>query len=441
MKKFLYVCVLAMLVFVSCKKDKPGVELKSVTVQLVYPAGSGLSATAGVKVKLITSTSAYESLTDDNGKAIFAVPVGLYQASATETRTANFNVFVYNGIKSDISISSNWNPSVIIPLPLTESKSSQVVIKEIFVGGTPTNDGSGTFLYDKYITLHNNSTTAADLTNVCLGMIAPFNAQATNAYYGADGKLLYEAEGWIPAVQAFWYFQQPVTLAAGKQLTIALNNAVNNTLTYSKSINFDNSEYYCTYDVTNFSHAATYASPAASIPASHHLKAFKYATANAWALSNTSPGAFIFKVEGTTAAAFAADASKTHVLNAAYTSKKVPVEWVLDAVEGYLLNNTNNKKRFTANIDAGYVYHDNGAGYSIYRNVDKAATEAIAANTGKLVYGYSLGTTSIGNGGTTDPSSIDAEASAKNGAIIIYQDKNNSTLDFHLRKKAALSNY
>ena len=56
----------------------------------------------------------------------------------------------------------------------------------------------------------------------------------------------------------------------------------------------------------------------------------------------------------------------------------------------------------------------NGFGYSIYRNVDKEATEAVESNAGKLVYNYSLGTTDQQDG-TTDPSTIDAEASIKNG--------------------------
>ena len=84
----------------------------------------------------------------------------------------------------------------------------------------------------------------------------------------------------------------------------------------------------------------------------------------------------------------------------------------------------------------------NKYGYSSYRNVDKEATEAIAENSGKLVYNYSLGTLNmIGvENGSTDPSGIDAEASIKNGARIVYQDTNNSTNDFHQRRKASLKN-
>ena len=40
--------------------------------------------------------------------------------------------------------------------------------------------------------------------------------------------------------------------------------------------------------------------------------------------------------------------------------------------------------------------------------------------------------------GSTDPSGIDAEASIKNGAVIIYKDTNNSTNDFHQRRQASI---
>jgi hypothetical protein len=65
--------------------------------------------------------------------------------------------------------------------------------------------------------------------------------------------------------------------------------------------------------------------------------------------------------------------------------------------------------------------------------VDKTATEAILGNAGKLVYGYSLGYEE-----STDPSGIDAEASIKNGAHIIYKETNNTTNDFHQRSQASL---
>jgi hypothetical protein len=116
----------------------------------------------------------------------------------------------------------------------------------------------------------------------------------------------------------------------------------------------------------------------------------------------------------------------------------LPTDWILDGVEVYRRGYDNNLKRAPAFVDAGYVYHDTGMGYTIYRNVDAEATLAIEGNADKIVYNYALGTAS--QGGTTDPSGIDAEASAKNGARVIYKDTNNSTNDFHLRARASLRN-
>ncbi len=91
--------------------------------------------------------------------------------------------------------------------------------------------------------------------------------------------------------------------------------------------------------------------------------------------------------------------------------------------------------RFPRVVNTGcVVFTTIKLGYTIYRNVDKAATEAIPENEGKLVYNYS-GAVSEED---TDPSGIDAEASIAAGAKIVYSDTNNSDTDFHVRKVASL---
>ena len=101
----------------------------------------------------------------------------------------------------------------------------------------------------------------------------------------------------------------------------------------------------------------------------------------------------------------------------------------MDGVEFFRIGyEADSKKRLDDCIDAGYGLYNSNKQYSAYRNVDKAATEAIADNAGKLVYGYDQAVE-----GTADPSGIDAAASIKNGAKIIYLDTNNSTNDFHVR--------
>jgi len=440
MKKIAYVLLFTLTVFISCKKEKNTPELETVVVQLTYPVGSSFTPTAGVDVKLTGKTASFDAKTDATGKATFNVPVDIYDISVSDKRQDPVNTFlsyVFNGLKNGVTVTNSWSATDVISIDLEQAQVSQVIIKELFVGGTPKDDGSGPFAFDKYLVLYNNSSTIANLNNMCIGMLSPYNAHATNGYF-VNGVLTYESENWVPAVQGFWYFQQNIALQPGQQIVIALNNAVNNKLTHTKSINFDNAAYYATYDIQKFPMASYYPTPAASIPTSHYLKAEKYGSGNAWSISVNSPALIIFDVKGTTPSAFAADASLTDILSAAYTSKKVPVNWVVDGVEAYEMNNTNSKKRLVKSIDVGFINHINNQGYSIYRNVDEEATKAVSGNTDKLVYNYNFGT--VAAGGTTDPSGIDAEASIKKGARIIYKDTNNSTADFHLRSQASLRN-
>jgi hypothetical protein len=428
--------LLGLIIFISaCKKYNESYNVNTVTIQLKYPSGSHFTPKEGIVVKMTNKTTTFEAKTDSSGIAKFSVPIDIYDVTSSDSRSESGVAHLFNATKTGVVISSTWVNTEVVKIDFVESTSSQVIIKEVFTGGTPKDDGSGAFAFDKYITLYNNSSITANLGNLCIGMISPFNSTGTNNYY-ANGKLIYQDENWMPAVQGYWYFTRKVSLEPYSQIVIAVNGAVNHTLTYSKSINFDNSNYFAMYDITGqYKNASSYPSPVTTIPTGNYLKAATYATANAWSISVNSPGVFIFDPKETTPVAFAAEASSTHVLNVAYTSKKVPTDWILDGVEAYVLNGVNTK-RFLPSVDAGQVNYLNNAGYSIYRNVDVEATKAITGNTDKLVYNYNYGTTSIG--GTTDPSGIDAEASIKKGAKIIYKDTNNSTNDFHMRSQASL---
>ena len=155
-------------------------------------------------------------------------------------------------------------------------------------------------------------------------------------------------------------------------------------------------------------------------------------------MSNTSPAVFVFQTKDVDPSVFAEnadnlwyDGGEAKDINACL---KVTNDWIIDGLEVFQKAKiSDSKKRLTAAIDAGFVGLTNQLGHTVYRNVDKAATEALAENAGKLVYDYALGVD-----GSTDPSGIDAEASMKNGAHIVYMDTNNSTNDFHERQKCSL---
>ena len=315
---------------------------------------------------------------------------------------------------------------------LPDQNVDQVIIKEVYNGGCPKDEGTGAFSNDKSIVLYNNCGQQAVINNLCIAYAAPYNGHTSNKNYTEDGKLTYEAEGFIPAYNGMWWFQESLVIEPYSQVVVVVSGAIDNTQTYSQSVNYANPDYYAMYDPeSGFSNSSWYPAPTA-IPTDHYLKAKKIGLGNAWSLSNTSPALFIFQTQGTTPAEFAEDADQlwydggeTGEVNACH---KVKNEWVVDGVEVYQATRVaDSQKRLTADIDAGYVTLTNKLGHTLYRNVDKEATEALPENAGKLVTGYAA-----------DPSGIDAEASIKQGAHIVYMDTNNSTADFHEREKSSL---
>jgi hypothetical protein len=439
MKRFFYLMISVLVLVYACTDDNDGdYATYPLSVQLTYPAGSEFTATEGIRVHLVnTITGAvFDTVTNVAGRAEFIVPAGLYEVSVTDVRSVDGAANIFNGLRSNITVARGTDTPVI-QLALSYSKSSQVLIKELYVGGCPKDDGSGSFIFDRYVLLYNNSAYPASLDSIVFGMSYPYNSSGGDAYYDDNGQLSYENEGWLPAGSGIWYFTSSVTLEPYSQLVVNINGAIDNTGTYSQSINFNNPDYYCMYDLTNFDNANYYPSPVETIPTSHHLKSFKYGSGNAWVLSNNSPAFLIFTPKDVSLATFSTSEQYADPESSTYlVRKKLPVDWIVDAVEVYRFGYDNNFKRLTATVDAGYVVFESGLGYALYRNVDKAATEALPENAGKLVYNYAGGTDDVD--GSTDPSGIDAEASIKNGAHILYKDTNNSSNDFHQRKRASL---
>lgn len=425
--------------FASCENDESGsTKTFNVRIQLCYPDSSSIGASKGVEIKLTNTMGAvYTSLTDDNGSALFNIPAGIYEASASEVRSLEGYSYIFNGIQSGITVADDWIDGTVVDLTLIASKSGQLVIKELYVGGVPKDDDpSKIFAMDKYVVLYNNSASQLNLSNFCLGMVNPYNANASINDY-VNGELSYANLNYIPAGQAIWYLPKQMVIEPYSEVVIAINGAINHTLTYSQSVDLSSADYVC-YDLDVFNHTSYHPVPSENILIDCYFKAYKYGKGTSWALSQISPAFFIFTTKGQSPEEFAGEQNYHYTAgkegNIVYACAKVPTDWILDGVEVF---NTKyeglNKKRLTPSIDAGYIMTSHGKSYSLYRNVNKEATEALPENEGKLVYNYDLG---VDN--STDPSGIDAEASIKNGAHIIYMDTNNSMNDFHQRRKASI---
>lgn len=430
------------LIFTSCQKED-GVDPNAtyeVTFQLVYP--NDAATAAGVTVKLESSLGTIlEAETTEDGLVTFEAITGSYTASASEQRADDGTAKLYNGTSSTILVTSSWDSEVVTDITLLESTSNQVVIKEFYFAGCQNNTGESDYTYDKYVTLYNNSAVEARLNNMCIG------TSAGNAHSPCDrddsGELSFKDESYCPLWSMIAVMENEVVIPAYGEITIALNGGIDHTVTYTNSVDLSDADYVI-YDPEILTSTSYHPVPSATISVDNYLKINRYGSGTGFVLGNICPTIVIFQMpEGMSIYEYTADADNIHYpvkyQLAAFACAKIEKEWIIDAVETYSANYvTESVKRLTDDIDAGYIFITQRQGYTAYRNVDVDATTAIEGNTEKLVYGYTGGTDGVVETGTTDSSGIDAEASIANGAVIIYQDYNNTTKDFHQRKVSAL---
>lgn len=156
MKKAVYLMCALLLstIFYACSNSDDEYRTTDVTVSLVYPAGVKPAEKIAVNLKNTTNDMAYSMDTNAEGKVVFNVPAGIYEASATETRVDGTDVMIFNGVNSQVSVADK---PVEVRLEMVSSKGGSIVIKELYVGGCPKNDGSGVFALDQSVILYNNS--------------------------------------------------------------------------------------------------------------------------------------------------------------------------------------------------------------------------------------------------------------------------------------------
>ena len=396
-------------------------------------------ALADMPVTLSNSdaTVTYTSLTDASGSVSFRVIPGNYTASITYKTVKDGIRLIYNGSNSSIFVTEQLTDALKLEIQKVESR--QLVIKELYTGGCPLDDGSDSWRNDKYFIIYNNSEFEADASDLVFGIVNPYNAHSNSKYYTAAG-LSYADQDWLPAGGAMWYFPSEVKIPPYSQIVVVAFAAIDHTATVKASVNLSDPSYYwmANTSIPAFTHKK-YA-VAESIPVSHYLGGYQINQGTAWPLSDSSPAFFMARMAPDALKAMCTNTEAydfTGGTNAVGWAVKLPRADVIGAIEVFAAANiATSHPRFTPDVNTGYTVMTLGKGYSLYRNVDKESTEALPENEGKLVYGYALGTDDIG--GSTDPSGIDAEASIAAGAHIIYIQTNDSGKDYHQRKTASL---
>lgn len=412
MKRFVFhiaVLISAMAVAAGCSsldaEKQYEASLRTLSVKAVYPAGYEDDSDFhkdGVTITVVNSAdgSTYSAQTDDDASARFTLSEGFYNVSLSDIRGRH----IFNGSSDQVRVAGG---DLSLELQLVESTSAAIVIKEIYCGGCTKYPEVGTYASDKYVILHNNSDETYYLDGLCFGVIEPYNASGANVWVGKDpatGESVFP--DFMPVGECVWQFGgggEEFPLAAGEDAVIAINGAIDHTLQYPNSVNLNDGRYFVCYNPVYYYHTLYHPVPGDKVEPSHYLNVVvKVGPANGYTFSQTSPAVVIFRAQDCEIAEYVRrEGIVVQKPGSTISVVKIPIPWIIDAVEVYDGTSGNNRKRFPPSLDAGYVtLSDTHLGRSLHRR-------------------------------------LDGEESAATG-VEIYCDTNNSTNDFYERERASL---
>lgn len=328
----------------------------------------------GVALKLTELNSGFEYSKECNeaGIAHFSLPVGVYRATVS--------VPVLGGQLNSSVSGIILNKKTDISIPLSFSKTNDLIIKEIYCGGCTKFPEDGKYDFDQYISIHNNSSSVQYLDGLCFGTLDPYNSNA-NVIWSDD-----ELNQFVPLIQAIWMFDgdgESHPLQPGEDAIIALKEAINHKATYPLSVNLDKPGYYVTYNSTHFPGIESHplAAPGENIAKSNILLCVqKIGQANTYTVSINSPALVLFRPIGksinelleTEGVVIQKPNSKTDRI------MKVPIDMVIDGVEVFNGQSATNKKRLGAVVDASYITLSNTyEGKSLMRKVNKERSKEL----------------------------------------------------------------
>lgn len=374
-----------------------------IKISVKMPDGYTEFTTEGMKVTLTDNSTGlvYTTTVNDTGYAEARVAYGTYSVSAESKFNSGNVINIFNGIASGLKVTPNSN-NASTTITLKHSRSSQIVIKELYYGGCKNlTSGKNYTSKDQYFILYNNSDEVAYLDSLCVGTAYPWNAptkgKTADFTDPKTGKLL---DG-VPCSGIGWMFDgkgKDIPLQPGEQVVVSIN-AIDHTKITANSVNLGVEGYYVLYDPI--------LTPKQSVPEAGTilLKGFwKTGTSTQYVISISSPTLFIFRMGGRSAEQFIADTyTKNPKTPNSVLSHCLLVETknVIDGIECF--RNNSDSKRLVSEVDNGFICIPNsGQGYSVHRKIDEEATAAA-------------------------------------GGRIVYQDTNNSSNDFYVKENASLT--
>lgn len=351
----------------------------SMKVDLNYPEGYGSYLREGVfvEVKDIDKGSEYRFPTTVFGNMYARLPNGNYRVTVSDKVSG----FVFNGSADKIIVSGK---DVSLSLNLVRSLSGPLVIKEIYCGGCLKYPHEGNYQSDKYVIVHNNDVNTQYLDGLCFASLDPYNSTSQNVWVTKDpvsGESVFP--DFVPIIQTIWQFKgdgDDFPLLPGEDAVICVNGAIDHTVNYPLSVNLNKPDYFVCYNSTYYTNVTYHPAPGNMISQDRILDAvMKFGKSNSYVMSLSSPAVVIFRPEGVDIRDFIADQENVADKPGSTNDKvaKVPVDWIIDAVEVFTPG-ASNAKRLCNSLDAGsIVLSTTFMGHTLFRKTDLDASEAL----------------------------------------------------------------
>lgn len=380
---FVFVALLPLL---SCspQTDYSG-ELHSLTIRAVYPAGFEKWCRSGVDVEIedILTGTGYTATTNAKGVAQISLVNGNYRIRISDIALdeATGDEFIFNGSGEKTTLVGE---DKLVQLKLSQSIPGSILVKEIYCGGCQKYPEEGKYQIDSYVVLHNNSVVPRSLDSLCFGVVDPYNSFSANVWISMDketGEVAYP--DFVPIIQAIWQFPGDGSshiLQPGEDAVLAILGAIDHTAKYPYSVNLNDPSYFVCYNPVSFVNTVYHPAPGDKIQTDHIMNLpIKLGEANAYTFSTTSPAVVLFKApDGENIQKFLENADNIIIKPGSQRDRivKLPLDWVVDAVEVFANNINGGTKRLNPLLDAGYVrLSESFQGRVLYRRVNSAMSE------------------------------------------------------------------
>lgn len=377
------ISVVLLFSFTACDDETSNIQLYDYTVQVEFQENVEVADLSGITVTLINTNTLgkMKATTDRDGKAYFTNLVGIYniEVSTSKARIYTFqdndgtvktDYANFAGIAEQLVFSDKLSNNLVLAKIKIENKG--LVIKEMYTASTKTLNG-GSLRFDQFIEIYNNTDTTHYLDGLCIGETRHQTSSRENIHAAEMGEKTFLWTIYsIPGKNG----EKKYPLEPGKSIIIApqpIDHRENNSIDLRPPV--ADWQWYDAFGTGQFS---------IDVPEVPNLVRYYSYSLSVWVVTvRMNRGFVIFKVpEGLDMNTFILENTDIRLNNAGkpVTSIGVLNEYIYDAVE---LGNKNEfyYKSLDSSLDSGFSYTlDTYNGKSIRRKINYIADD------GRVVY-------------------------------------------------------